>query len=113
RKLSITSENDLKSLRKQLEESQQRYATMHLSVEENFNNLRLRLADEDAHLCPLCGQPKEWHNSKEGLHHTFSKILSPLEEETNKLKEKCELAEANHLDFVKKSNQTAGMLETQ
>lgn len=108
-----TSRSDADSLRKQLEEAHQRYATMHLSVEENFNSLRARLADENAHACPLCGQPKEWHNSREELKQAFTNILSPLEEEINRLKVKSEAAETIHLDTLKQYNQTTGRLQTQ
>ncbi|MDE5789695.1 MAG: SMC family ATPase [Muribaculaceae bacterium] len=111
--LSIKAEKETENLQKKLEEARQIYATMHLSVEENFNKLRIKLADENAHACPLCGQPKEWHDSRAELNQAFTNILSPLEQENDRLKRECDAAESSHLDIMKRFNQTAGMIQTQ
>lgn len=81
-------ESELTSLKQSLdkasEESRmadQRYATMHLSVEKGYCDMRRRLRDEHAEVCPLCGSsidnPDHWASDDE----LFSSILSPLQVE--------------------------------
>ncbi len=95
------------------DEAAQRYATMHLSVEENFNALRRRLGKEKAHSCPLCGQAKEWHDSDCEFDDTFAKLLSPLEEESRRLSKQYEEAEKKYREKAKEYNESVGMLKTE
>ena len=95
------------------EEARQRYDTMHLSVEENFNALRQRLALENAHTCPLCGQHKEWHNSETEFSEAFTGILSPLEAERDRLSMESRNAEKVYKEKAERYNQSTGMLRSQ
>ncbi|MDE6481015.1 MAG: AAA family ATPase [Muribaculaceae bacterium] len=76
-----------KRLEKEKDASESRYRTMLLSVEEKFAVLRKKLVDEHATNCPLCGLPIQDHFHEWSNEEYFSDILSPLEEEKNKLTE--------------------------
>lgn len=101
-----------KKAEKDLKDSEERYMTMHLSVSKNFRELRRKLSEEHASICPLCGQSisdhlKEWSNDK-----YFSKLLSPLEEEKKKLTEIFAFAKKEADEAVKVMNTTTGGLKT-
>ena len=85
-------------LEKEKEASESRYRTMLLSIEEKFEVLRKKLVDEHASNCPLCGQPIKDHLHEWSNEEYFSDILSPLEEEKNKLTEA-------YIDAKKKSDE--------
>ncbi|MDE7413330.1 MAG: SMC family ATPase [Muribaculaceae bacterium] len=72
--------------KKRFEEADSRYTTMHLSMSENFSALRKRLAHDHSKSCPLCGGEIDWEKSTLDK-ETFSKILSPLEEERAEARE--------------------------
>ena len=95
------------------EDARKRYDTMHLSVEENFSALRQRLSEEKACSCPLCGQPKEWHDDNADFHAAFSGILTPLEAERSNRKKESEKADKTLQEENKKYNQSSGMLAAQ
>ncbi len=86
---------------KEAERAEERYTTMHLSLSENFRELRRRLTEEHASNCPLCGQAIDAHTLSADEDH-FEQILSPLEKEkletSSELKRlKKELEEAQNL----------------
>ena len=72
--------NEVSELEKKAKEAERRYTTMHLSLSENFRELRDRLYTEHATHCPLCGQSLAEHPQPETELH-FERILSPLEKE--------------------------------
>ena len=72
--------NEVSELEKKAKEAERRYTTMHLSLSENFRELRDRLYMEHATHCPLCGQSLAEHSRAETELH-FERILSPLEKE--------------------------------
>ena len=72
--------NEVSELEKKAKEAERRYTTMHLSLSENFRELRDRLYMEHATHCPLCGQSLAEHPQPETELH-FERILSPLEKE--------------------------------
>ena len=72
--------NEMSELEKKAKEAERRYTTMHLSLSENFRELRDRLYTEHATHCPLCGQSLAEHPQPETELH-FERILSPLEKE--------------------------------
>ncbi|MDE6028500.1 MAG: hypothetical protein K2G23_10540, partial [Muribaculaceae bacterium] len=112
KEISLKANEEADRLRNLSEEARQRYATMHLSVEENFSLLRKRLAHEDADTCPLCGQPKEWHDTEEEMQTAFSGILSPLKEECDMLQKRSTEAETESKLQSKKYNQLTGTIKS-
>lgn len=72
-------------LEKDKDTADSRYRTMLLSVEENFEALRRKLVEDHASNCPLCGQSLHNQLQKWSSKTYFSDILSPLEEERNKI----------------------------
>ena len=73
-------------LEKEMKQAQDRYTTMHLSMEQNFNELRQKLVDEHATHCPLCRQGIADHSALLS-DADFSHILSPLEADKIRLEE--------------------------
>ncbi len=71
-------------LEKEKIDSENRYRTMLLSVDEKFEAIRRKLAEEHAKYCPLCGHSIEEHVHEWDNEEFFSSILSPLEEEKNR-----------------------------
>ncbi|MDE6741616.1 MAG: SMC family ATPase, partial [Muribaculaceae bacterium] len=95
----------------EMKDAEERYLTMHLSVDKNFRELRNRLSEDHTSHCPLCGQSiadllNEWNN--EGY---FSGLLSPLEEEKKKLTDTYYKAKRDSEEAVKIMNTTAGSLK--
>lgn len=102
---------ECKKAEQDMKAAEDRYLTMHLSVDKNFKQLRSKLADEHAANCPLCGQSitdhlKEW--SSDGY---FSGLLSPLEEEKNKLTEAFNIAKRYAEEAEKNVNTMEGSLK--
>ncbi len=71
-------------LEKEKIDSENRYRTMLLSVDEKFEAMRKKLVKDHAKYCPLCGQSIEGHMHEWDSEEFFSSILSPLEEEKNR-----------------------------
>lgn len=98
-------------LEKDKENSESRYRTMLLSIEENFKAIRRQLAEEHASHCPLCGQSiedkfDEWNNEI-----YFSNILSPLELEKKKCAAEYSSAKENADKVNKEINTLSGELK--
>lgn len=88
-----------------LDAARNRYATMHLSIEKNFSLLRKRLVDEHAESCPLCGQNKIWDKHDLDSEKEFNTILSPLQEECDKLESICNAANKKREEKREEYNQ--------
>lgn len=67
-----------------------RYSTMKSSVDETLVNLRQRIRDTHADVCPLCGQPIVQEHLDNDL---FAKLLTPLDIERKEAAEKLKDAE--------------------
>lgn len=104
--VSQTASEECFRLEKQKDNSESRYRSMLLSVEENFRSLRRQLAEEHATHCPLCGQSIEekYHDWKS--EEFFSNILSPLEEE----KKKCAAEYLSAKEYADKVNKEMNTL---
>lgn len=98
-------------LEKEKDDAENRYRTMLLSVEENFAAIRRQLVEEHASNCPLCGQSIKEHLQEWNDKHYFSALLSPLEEEKNKLSESFALAKNETDKVMKKMNTISGSLK--
>lgn len=111
-KETVEASKEAADRRKDLEKANARYATMHLSVEENFKKLRARLAAEKAEICPLCGSSKHWEQFPE-KHLDFSEMLSPLAEEVKKFTELSVKADELRDRKIKEESNLKGKLKVQ
>ena len=91
--------------------AENRYRTMLLSVEENFEAIRRQLVEEHADNCPLCGQSIKDHIHAWSSEEYFSGILSPLAKEKDKLNEAFSMAKKAVDQAMKELNTTAGRLK--
>ena len=91
--------------------AENRYRTMLLSVEENFEALRRQLIEEHATNCPLCGQAIKEHTHAWKSKDYFSGMLSPLEEEKNRLTAAFTSAKKTAEEVKKQLNITSGSLK--
>lgn len=108
--VSQKASEECSRLEKDKENSESRYRTMLLSIEENFKAIRRHLAEEHASNCPLCGQSiedkfVEWNNEV-----YFSNILSPLETEKEKCASAYSLAKEKADKVNKEKNTLSGEL---
>ncbi|MDE6697517.1 MAG: AAA family ATPase [Muribaculaceae bacterium] len=109
--LALKASEECTRLEKDKENSEGRYRTMLISVEENFKALRRQLAEEHASHCPLCGQSikdkcVEWNNEV-----YFSNILTPLEEEKKKCAAEYSSAKEKADKISKELNTLSGELK--
>ena len=74
------AESDYQTRKNESEKAEKLLMTMRMSVKDTLVNLRHRLQEEKADICPLCGQSID-HNH---LDDDFKGILTPLEEEQKK-----------------------------
>ena len=75
------AESDYQTRKNESEKAEKLLTTMQMSVKDTLVNLRHRLQEEKAEICPLCGQTID-HNH---LDDDFEGILTPLEEEQKKV----------------------------
>ena len=112
----LTADADKKSeecrrIEKEKDAAENRYRTMLLSMEENFEAIRRQLVEEHATNCPLCGQSIEGHIHQWTSKDYFSGILSPLEEEKNRLCYEFTTAKKEADEAMKKKNTSVGILK--
>lgn len=70
-------------LKIEADKSIERYNTMHLSLSDNWDELRATLHNTDADYCPLCGQEMNWGQNR--IHNeVFTRILNPLEKDKDR-----------------------------
>lgn len=82
--------------------------TMKMGVEETLVNLRKRLADENAEICPLCGQ----HISELHLDEDFKALVTPLQERQAETARKLADAESKKKEMTEKYNKANEALST-
>lgn len=87
------------------------YTTMHLSVQENFTALRARMAQEHASHCPLCRQAITDHAAL-CADDDFARILSPLEQEKNRLAALLKAAKDSRIQAVSDLSSARGSLRS-
>lgn len=104
-----TAKSKVQQLDVQVCRARELYTTMHLSVEENFRKLRVRLAEDHAEVCPLCRQPLAGH-SQLVSDDDFTAVLSPLEAERDRLTAELETAQAAHSKFQTELSSARGAL---
>ena len=102
---------ECRRIEKEKDAAENRYRTMLLSMEENFEAIRRQLVEEHAQNCPLCGQSIEGHIHLWTSKDYFSGILSPLEEEKNKLCKDFNIAKKEADEAMKKMNTSVGILK--
>lgn len=98
-------------LEKEKIDSDNRYQTMKLSVDEKFEAIRRDLLSEHAKYCPLCGQMIEGHLHEWENEKFFSEILSPLEEERNRCAEAYTVSKTLADKVEEEMNSIAGNLK--
>ena len=74
------AESDYQTRKNESEKAEKLLTTMQMSVKDTLVNLRHRLQEEKADICPLCGQSIDHGH----LDDDFEGILTPLEEEQKK-----------------------------
>lgn len=102
---------ECKRIEKEKDAAENRYRTMLLSMEENFEAIRRQLVEEHALNCPLCGQSIEEHIHQWSSKDYFSGILSPLEEEKNRLCKDFNIARKEADEAMKNKNTSVGILK--
>lgn len=88
-----------------------RYTTMHLSVQKNFNELRQKLVSEHISHCPLCRQAISDHAALLS-DADFKHILSPLEADKIRLEETHKAAKEARTQADKMLSTCDGALKT-
>lgn len=81
-------------------------STMQMSLDQRLTELRRRLEQEHAEICPLCGQTIDWQHLK----HDFSDILTPLQEQEQKAQEELQKATKERDEAQKTYNTQNGAL---
>ena len=74
------AESDYQTRKDESEKAEKLLTTMQMSIKDTLVNLRHRLQEEKADICPLCGQSIDHSH----LDDDFKGILTPLEEEQKK-----------------------------
>jgi len=74
------AESDYQTRKDESEKAEKLLTTMQMSVEDTLVNLRHRLQEENADICPLCGQSIDHGH----LDDDFKGVLTPLEAEQKK-----------------------------
>ena len=82
------AESDYQTRKNESEKAEKLLMTMRMSVNDTLVNLRHRLQEEKADICPLCGQSIDYNH----LGDDFKGILTPLEEEQKKAADALSLA---------------------
>lgn len=88
-------------------EANEQLSTMEQSLEETLMTLRKRLVDEKVEHCPLCGQKLNNIYAEEDFRH----ILTPIEQEQQRLAAECEKCEENYKSIKSQHDKSVGALD--
>ncbi|MGN0884060.1 MAG: AAA family ATPase [Candidatus Spyradosoma sp.] len=103
----IAAEKAFADAEKKFEAARERCSVMAEGTKAALTNLRKRLRDEHAEVCPLCGQKiLELHCDEE----EFRAILSPLERERDAAKKERDAAEGSSRKAEEKFNTEKGVI---
>lgn len=90
------------------DDAEKRFSTMNTGVQQAMIDIRKRLIDEKAEICPLCGQ----HISEIHLDEEFKILLTPLEEEKKETEEALKIAEGERDAAKSAYDKASGAIES-
>ena len=88
--------------------AERRFSTMSTGVQDAMIGIRKRLVDENAEICPLCGQ----HISEIHLDEEFKSLLTPFEKEQKDTAEALRKAEGDRDAAKSAYDRASGAIET-
>lgn len=88
--------------------AEKRFSTMSTGVQDAMISIRKRLVDENAEICPLCGQ----HISEIHLDEEFKALLTPFEKEQKDTAEALKKAEGDRDAAKSAYDRASGAIET-
>lgn len=104
----LKSQADYEQSKKEEEEIRSLLSTMQMSVKETLTELRRKMLDSHAVICPLCGQKID------ALHieHDFLNILSPLQQKEERAKSNLENATKKRDEDKSNYDKSKGALDS-